>query len=401
MTVAPDYHSELYELAGAQCEGAMMADQAARLEELVLGDGRLRRQYILYMQVHAYAEKNAGRGARGEGRRMAGSPAIDLSVSAGVAVELPLQLDLEPQIPNPPFPSLSPLPSPLSPDFVGSWTFACMVATVIVGAMLLGFWAIKITPHQHIAEAPSPASRSIERPEFVFVGRITGLLDVKWSDDEDFLPPHGYAYVPLGHKYKLDSGLMEITYDSGAKVILQGPCTYEVESTAGGYLSLGKLTAKVEKERSEVRSQRSDHYPLSTNSNPQSPIPNPLFSVRTPTAIVTDLGTEFGVEVDETGVTESHVFRGSVKMLVLDGTGNPPSPSGRGAGGEGSGQVVVLRANESARVDGGDEPRVTVLGPSTKTADFIRRIPEVTYKTLDLVDVVAGGDGFSGRRDRG
>ena len=39
---------------------------------------------------------------------------------------------------------------------------------------------------------------------------------------------------------------MEITYNTGAKVILQGPVTYEVESN-GGYLSLGKLTGKLEK----------------------------------------------------------------------------------------------------------------------------------------------------------
>ena len=40
---------------------------------------------------------------------------------------------------------------------------------------------------------------------------------------------------------------MEITYNVGATVILQGPATYEVESKDGGYLSRGKLTAKVEK----------------------------------------------------------------------------------------------------------------------------------------------------------
>ena len=39
---------------------------------------------------------------------------------------------------------------------------------------------------------------------------------------------------------------MEITYDTGAKVILQGPVTYEVESN-GGYLAVGKLTGKLEK----------------------------------------------------------------------------------------------------------------------------------------------------------
>ena len=50
----------------------------------------------------------------------------------------------------------------------------------------------------------------------------------------------------LGDKFALASGLMEITYDTGAKVILQGPVTYEVESN-GGYLSVGKLTGKLEK----------------------------------------------------------------------------------------------------------------------------------------------------------
>ena len=40
---------------------------------------------------------------------------------------------------------------------------------------------------------------------------------------------------------------MEISYATGAKVILQGPCPYEVDSAAGGFLSLGKLTARVDK----------------------------------------------------------------------------------------------------------------------------------------------------------
>ena len=29
----------------------------------------------------------------------------------------------------------------------------------------------------------------------------------------------------LGRRYDLGSGFLEITYDSGARVILQGPCT--------------------------------------------------------------------------------------------------------------------------------------------------------------------------------
>ena len=42
-----------------------------------------------------------------------------------------------------------------------------------------------------------------------------------------------------------------------------------------------------------------------------------LFSVRTPTAVVTDLGTEFGVEVDKSGATRSYVFRGKVELRAV------------------------------------------------------------------------------------
>ena len=47
---------------------------------------------------------------------------------------------------------------------------------------------------------------------------------------------------------------------------------------------------------------------------PLPPLPLPPFVVRTPTATVTDLGTEFGVEVDKSGRTTSHVFRGRVEV---------------------------------------------------------------------------------------
>ncbi len=58
---AVEHLTELYELAGAQCEGVLTARQAARLEELVLSDAGLRRRYIVYMQVHAQAERGGAR----------------------------------------------------------------------------------------------------------------------------------------------------------------------------------------------------------------------------------------------------------------------------------------------------------------------------------------------------
>ena len=175
-------------------------------------------------------------------------------------------------------------------------------------------------------------------------------------------------------------------------MILEGPCTYQVESDAGGYLERGKLTARVEK-GSEVGGQ--NPRPKTQDLRPQSEISK--FSVRTPTAIVTDLGTEFGVEVGGAGNTTSYVFRGSVKVQTV-GDNGLPSPSGRGAGGEGS---VVLRANESARVEkdhktGGSR---IVTGRAVGAAPkFARRVYEPP-KYLDLLDVVAGGNGLGHRRE--
>jgi len=49
---------------------------------------------------------------------------------------------------------------------------------------------------------------------------------------------------------------------------------------------------------------------------PLSPLPSPLFVVRTPTAVVTDLGTEFGVEVDQNGTSDVTVFLGMVAVAM-------------------------------------------------------------------------------------
>ena len=102
---------------------------------------------------------------------------------------------------------------------------------------------------------------------------------------------------------------MEITYDTGAKVILQGPVTYEVESN-GGYLSVGKLTGKLEKGNDEARMTNDEGL-----RNSSFVIRPSSFVIRTPTATVTDLGTEFGVEVSRAGDTETHIFVGAVKIV--------------------------------------------------------------------------------------
>jgi hypothetical protein len=299
--------------------------------------------------------------------------------------------------------------------FSSGWPVAYLVATVIF-AIGLAVGARTYVSHSAQIAVQSPrAAQGQSQPEreLESVGRITGMVDCQWEgsgfrvqgaadsgqqsacsgQNSAGRQPRSTNHYPLstirlGDKFALSSGLMEITYDSGAKVILQGPVTYEVESPTGGYLSVGKLTAKLEK-RSASASQKSEIL----NHKSLPPVPCPLFAVRTPTAVVTDLGTEFGLEVTKDGNTMSHVYRGSVRLQVASSDGTL------------QGANRVLHENESARVEksrhqnGGD--CTIVPDSSARKVAFVREIPKRSTKTLDLADVVAGGDGFSGRRNRG
>ena len=260
--------------------------------------------------------------------------------------------------------------------------FSLLIATVLIGTGLWITSRIYVSTPEQIVRESSPKVQASFDPTLEVVGKITGMVDCKWSEESK--SPCGYDNVLIGRQFTLDAGLMEITYETGAKVILHGPVTYEVNSRDGGFLSIGKLTARLKNAEPQAANQKS----------PLSAIHHPLFTIKTPTAAVTDLGTEFGVEVDKAGTTTSHVFRGTVQVQAVSGDGKM------------EGEAQVLRANQSARVENrsgnrGKGNHVTLLAPTVPVTVFVRQMPKLTIKTFDLVDVVAGGDGFSGKRNRG
>ncbi len=228
--------------------------------------------------------------------------------------------------------------------------FSLLIATVVTGLGLLVGSLVHVShlgQHEQIVKTFLSPMPTVVDQKTEIIGRITGMVDCRWADlqTETF----NGANVLLGRRYALRSGLMEITYDTGAKVILQGPVTYEVESAVSGYLSIGKLTAKLEKKYE--------------TANPKSEIQNPkLFTVKTPTATVTDLGTEFGVEVNRDREVVTHVFAGKVRLTM-------------GEGQNGMGQEQVISAGHTVCV-GVNGPIATI---NNATADgekrFIRAMP--------------------------
>ena len=247
--------TELCSLAEAVCNGTITAAQYARLNSLLSADEDMARFYATYLRMHGLLLWHWR----------------DAEVSPASSPALPIIVETSsfPAVPSSLFASV------FSP---GGFVFSYSLAVLIVAIGLLIGWVCQVPLNQQIAvnEPHSPTKTSIPEQGPVFVGRITGMVDCRWTDPPP--APVGFERVVLGRKYALASGLMEITYDTGARVILQGPCTYEVESPNGGYLSLGRLTARVEK-RGEGRGERETGK--SPVSNPQScvplsPLPSPL-----------------------------------------------------------------------------------------------------------------------------
>jgi hypothetical protein len=379
----------LFYIADLVCDERASESDLAELDGILLADKTARDRYLNYCRMYATLE-------------------LDLQAQRAVQKALehidpgfvtPLQVNSLPTTSSPltetaPSPTLSALGAIQGAiDFFSlEIPFAYLVATILfgIGSWLCSFVYVSVSDPKSIATmSPSsfglvPAVVQLERQ---LVGQVTGLVNCHWSDS------HTASYlgrrVAAGDEFALASGLAEITYDTGAKVLLQGPVTYQVDSPRGGFLSVGKLTARVEKK--EVGDQK---------SNSRSPIANPpLFAVRTPTAVVTDLGTEFGIEVNNMGETQSHVFRGSVQLQQAGMSGGKP------------GKAVILHANEAARVYrqhggmakvGDKESSETewVLSQGVfDTVTFVREMPKWVVKNFDLVDAVAGGNGFSGLRN--
>lgn len=122
-------------------------------------------------------------------------------------------------------------------------------------------------------------------PGTAAVARVTGQVDCKWPGGE--LPLKFGDQLAPGQRFRMSHGLLQLTYESGAKIVVEGPADFTASTATEAELSQGKMAAAV------PRFARG-------------------YTIVTPTSEVVDLGTEFGVAVDDSGTSEVHVFKGDV-----------------------------------------------------------------------------------------
>ncbi len=116
---------------------------------------------------------------------------------------------------------------------------------------------------------------------------VTGAVNCQWAKESPVLEVGDRAVI--GKRYELADGLVRLVFGHQAGCLLEGPIVFRVVSADVVRIERGRLAAEV---------------PASAKG----------FAVRTPWANVIDLGTEFGVEVEEGGPLAIHVFQGKVQM---------------------------------------------------------------------------------------
>lgn len=160
---------------------------------------------------------------------------------------------------------------------------------------------------------------------------LVATIDARWDGP---VPKAGAALSET--ELKLTAGFIKLDFEHGVKVVIEGPARFTPHP--GGRLSLeeGKLTAQV-------------------------PPEGKGFTVRTKTANVVDLGTEFGVLARATGGDDVLVFKGEVSLAPaskMSGRGNQaatvdPVTLGKGSarriGSAGGMDVIAAQADQFVR----------------------------------------------------
>lgn len=189
-----------------------------------------------------------------------------------------------------------------------SWTRPAIAAAAVL-LLGLGVWNVA---HRQPADA-STGSVVLEE-----IATIADSRECRWKTNSS-LPVEKRLTAGM---LELESGVALIEFDGGAKLALQGPAKLELISSKLARLHEGNASVRCE------------HGVYS-------------FSLQTPTSTVIDLGTEFGVAVESSGVSEVHVLDGEVE--VADTTSKEqPNTSFLGVG-----ETMILASNgENQRVDG-------------------------------------------------
>jgi len=291
--------TELMELVEALCYKQITPEQTRRLEAIICDDKQARQDYVRYTHMHANLSQlfAAVQPSPAEAEELKALAAAWLAKEQALSSDQPIGTS-EPvcvyasnATPNPRRGSrLSPLglleklvPSAAQLNCWLEFSPAVIAALVLI---TLGFAMAKRWGE------PSPvpiADRRVtnDTESFATLQSTAGTI---WRGSES---PTALGSRLMPGTLQLLAGVAEIQFDSGARILLEGPATLTLQTAMRGFLETGQLVARVP--------------PQATG-----------FTIETPRAKIIDLGTEFGVRVQPDGDLEVHVFEGTVDLATTE-----------------------------------------------------------------------------------
>ena len=265
---------EFDEAIAAVCHGSASDEQVRALNELLRSDPAARDEYILRLELHS---------------RLASDP--DLFAAPAESITPPEQI----------------LPLTSQRKIRTRQTNWILALAACVALLATAWLAIQWSRPNHRKGTISKA-----------VAMLNRVVDAQWSEGE--APRLGGPLEPS--VLRLKSGLAQIVFYSGARVVIEGPAEFQMVSPNEGSCRSGRLTADIP---------------------PQAR----GFRINTPQMNVTDLGTSFGLDVKERR-TELHVFKGSVEFQSTAGAAKHNLKEGAGAVTQNSRPPILITADAKA-----------------------------------------------------
>ncbi len=250
--MSPSFPSpEFDDAVAAACHGSATEADLRALNELLRRDSSARDEYLFRLELHA---------------RLASEPDLfSENTESARASATPL--------PAPAGRPMASIAKPLTPDFrrrgVRPLAWAAGLVLAAVGIWVLGWkWTT----------AGRPATSTA-------VAMLTRTVDAQWAEGKQ-RPRVGSALKPGW--LRLRSGLAQVVFYSGARVVLEGPAELRLVSANEAACPRGRLLAEV-------------------------PEPARGFRLSTDQLKLVDLGTSFGIDATSRQ-TEVHVFKGKVEL---------------------------------------------------------------------------------------
>jgi hypothetical protein len=263
MSAPKNINNRLWELANAVCEGTIINPEVKELESLLKDDPVAFEFYINFLKIHS-------------------------DILWLISSKPHSTMDIVPQT--------SQSADKRSPtlSFLGDVGYYFNQYSPLSFILLFAFLGMTLLAATFWLAVPNSGNVTAESS---IVAQITVTKDCQWSNTITPSPE-----LQAGQQLRLEKGLVQITYSNKAVVLLEGPASYTLESINSGFLSNGKLVAEANAEQARN------------------------FTILTPNSRFVDLGTEFGVMIDNKGRTAVAVFAGKVNAEVKLADGDWTAP---------------------------------------------------------------------------